>query len=761
MVSTGEHKDMSTVLYDFLLWLLSVVLDLFFREVHPRSSWKIPRRGPVIFVAAPHANQFVDPLLLMRIIRTEAHRRVSVLIAEKSTKRKFVGWMSRKMGALSVGRALDKTQSASGKVYMPDPENDPCLIRGVGTNFQDPSVQLGGLLVLPSVNYVSANAEIVEVLGPEELRLKKPFQGSVAFQQLTGTRQEHKEDPKSTQTVEEQINKARDNEGTLFRIAPKVDQSKVYEAVFEGLSRGGCVGIYPEGGSHDRTELLPLKAGVAIMALGAVAHDPSCDLKIVPCGMNYFHAHKFRSRAVIEFGTPLDVPKELVEEYKNGSRRDAIGQMLQMVYDALVSVTVTSPDYETLMLIQAVRRLYNPPGKKLPLSMVVELNRRLVKGYTRYRDDPRIVRLKKRVLDYNKSLMALNVRDHQLGYAKFSVIQVMGIILYRLGKIIILAAAVFPGLALFSPVFIAGKLISIRKSREALAASTVKIQARDVVATWKLLVAMALAPALYTYYNILFGFWTYYNRMQGLVPPWVPVWAVVLFGTIWFPAITFAALRFGEIGMDIAKSLWPLILSLNPSSGNTIVKLRKRREELAMEVTNLINELGPELFPDFDARRIVVPKDGSRPKTPDSPSKSPSWGTFLQMTPRGESPDGQTPHTRASIGGGSSMAGNLPRNESFKNLSSFGFFASRPQTPASHRSLSRPGSQNDVGADGVSLMNSEKLAEDVSMRIRGAMRERGRHRVSSGARTELESESEESEVEDGVPANGHSVKKDV
>jgi glycerol-3-phosphate O-acyltransferase/dihydroxyacetone phosphate acyltransferase len=48
-------------------------------------------------------------------------------------------------------------------------------------------------------------------------------------------------------------------QGTPFRVAPKVDQTKVYDAVFEKLSSGGCIGIFPEGGSHDRTELLPLK----------------------------------------------------------------------------------------------------------------------------------------------------------------------------------------------------------------------------------------------------------------------------------------------------------------------------------------------------------------------------------------------------------------------------------------------------------------------------------------------------------------------
>jgi glycerol-3-phosphate O-acyltransferase / dihydroxyacetone phosphate acyltransferase len=52
-----EQNPMSNWVYDVFLWTFSILVDLFFREVHPRGSWKVPRRGPVIFVAAPHANQ--------------------------------------------------------------------------------------------------------------------------------------------------------------------------------------------------------------------------------------------------------------------------------------------------------------------------------------------------------------------------------------------------------------------------------------------------------------------------------------------------------------------------------------------------------------------------------------------------------------------------------------------------------------------------------------------------------------------------------
>ncbi len=65
------------------------------------------------------------------------------------------------------------------------------------------------------------------------------------------------------------------------------------------------------------------------------------------------------------------------------------------------------------------------------------------------------------------------------------------------------------------------------------------------MAAWKLLVALAFAPVLYNFYTILLTYWTYRNRVQGYIPEWVPLWSVVIFGWILFPAITFAALRFG------------------------------------------------------------------------------------------------------------------------------------------------------------------------------------------------------------------------
>jgi glycerol-3-phosphate O-acyltransferase/dihydroxyacetone phosphate acyltransferase len=712
-MSDKGKKAYENVVYDLFLWVFTIVVDLFFREIHPRSTWRIPKTGPVLFVAAPHANQFVDPLILMRTVRHDAKRRIAFLIAEKSTRRKFVGFASSLVGAVPVGRALDQKKPAKGIIYMPEPESDPTLIRGEGTNFEEAQFMVGGLLVLPSFQNTAANAEILEILGPNEIRLKKPFKGDVAEQQLAGL------DPKAPEAhLTNESGAERPKKGSKFSVAPHVDQHAVYDAVFDRVAEGGCIGIFPEGGSHDRTELLPLKAGLAIMALGSLAKNPDCNVSIVPVGMNYFNAHKFRSRCVIEFGQPITIDDEVLEQYKAGNRREAVGQVLNEVQDALKSVTLQAPDYDTLMLIQAVRRLYNPKGKKLPLPAVVELQRRFLKGYAEYKDDPRVIKTRKAVLDYNKQLMHIGVRDHQVSYATFPWYRAVAFLLYRLAKLAILSIAVIPGLVFFSPVFIAGKLISIKKSKEALAASSVKIKARDVVATWKILVSLALAPALNVVYTIIGTYWTHKNRIGGRIPDWIPLWFVVLFQIILFPSACFAALRFGEIGMDIFKSIRPLVLSLNPNSSNTLVKLRERRARLQAEITEIVDELGPELFPDFDKQRIVPDQKHhvERPSTPTHrrQGSEPDTSEIFSSPPsplRARKPSEQ-----------------LPRNESFQNIGSVGFFASHPSTP--NRSRSR----NNSASDGLKLTRLTSLTstkeesrnnmEEVSKNLQEALRER-------------------------------------
>jgi glycerol-3-phosphate O-acyltransferase/dihydroxyacetone phosphate acyltransferase len=137
------------------------------------------------------------------------------------------------------------------------------LVRGVGTDFEK-QAQKGGLLVLPTINNAAANAEIADILGPEQLRIKREFKGEDAIKQLTG---------RDSAEVGEKIEVRDGFDGSSYMTAPKIDQTKVYDAVFDRLDHNGCVCIFPEGGSHDRTELLPLKRTLSPVLLGPALMD--------------------------------------------------------------------------------------------------------------------------------------------------------------------------------------------------------------------------------------------------------------------------------------------------------------------------------------------------------------------------------------------------------------------------------------------------------------------------------------------------------
>ena len=154
-------------------------------------------------------------------------------------------------------------------------------------------------------------------------------------------------------------------------------------------------------------------------------------------------------------------------------------------------------------------------------------------------------------------------------------------------------------------------------------------------------------------------------------------------------------------------------------------------------MTQVINELGPEVFPDFDAKRIVA-----------DPYREGAYQSRLKRMPESvkitdaSEPGTPTSNTFDDVSQPSSPVGKsfnlLPGNDAFKNIGSFGFFSSHPATPKnrSRSSSQGPGHGHSLLSGGLrplSTMDGTKTSlEEVSKRIRGAMRERGRKRESEG-----------------------------
>src|SRR5690554_3977595 len=126
-------------------------------------------------------------------------------------------------------------------IKLQDRYGHPLRITGVGTKFTK-ELLVGDQISLPKDVGSSA---VVEIISDTELIVKKEFKELKALELLTSA------------------------EGSKYKCLPQMDQTNVYKTVFNRLNAGHCVGIFPEGGSHDRAEMLPLKG-----ILPANAHRP-------------------------------------------------------------------------------------------------------------------------------------------------------------------------------------------------------------------------------------------------------------------------------------------------------------------------------------------------------------------------------------------------------------------------------------------------------------------------------------------------------
>ncbi len=130
-------------------------------------------------------------------------------------------------------------------------------------------------------------------------------------------------------------------------------------------------------------------------------------------------------------------------------------------------------------------------------------------------------------------------------------------------------------------------------TEEAKNTSSVKIVGNDVVATWKIIVASVLVPAFDLIYTVLFSFLLYFYF--GL-----DAGKVAQLGTLFFffgyPCLSLGTIIGSERGIDILKSLRPLILCLLP--GSDTQKLVHIRDDLQKMLIDVVDEYG-KAFPVF------------------------------------------------------------------------------------------------------------------------------------------------------------------
>ncbi|KAI9310321.1 hypothetical protein BX666DRAFT_1870358 [Dichotomocladium elegans] len=484
-------------------------------------------------------------------------------MASSSYHRPLIGHVGKILKAIPVVRPQDIVHPGRGVVVY-DPSENPLVLRGLGTQF------------------------VEEVRPRDFVYFGAGLKGHVA-RVVSDTHLE----------LTHAIPNAQKGAYESFRVSPHVDQSGVFREVHDTIFRHECVTVFPEGGSHDRSEMLPLKAGFAIMALGALAEQPDLPLKIVPVGLNYFHPDRFRSRAVVSFGQPLEVDPADVEKYRQGgkAKREAITHVLDQSDEAFRAVTVNAPDFDTLLVIQAARRLY--AGRKQSIDEAVQLDRNFVTGWSKLRGvdaTGEMDTLMRKVRLYNDTLSFFGIRDHQVDKLDITPVRAAALLIQRLCKLAVLGGLGAPAFLLNLPLIWATDYISKKKQRgktiEALAGSMVKITGKDVLATWKIIVAGVAAPMLYGLYSLIF-----LNRMVKRRPELSMMQKLVRACLSWAgqPILYYILLRLGDMGLDIYKSIKPLFLAVRNPEVSQLLKIM--RKDLSKDVTAFVHKHHAVFFP--------------------------------------------------------------------------------------------------------------------------------------------------------------------
>jgi glycerol-3-phosphate O-acyltransferase/dihydroxyacetone phosphate acyltransferase len=83
------------------------------------------------------------------------------------------------------------------------------------------------------------------------------------------------------------------------------------------------------------------------MAFGTIVSTGQIPL-IIPSGLKYFKRQEFRSKVVVEYGRPYKPSRKLIDMYKMGQKRQAVGIMLKDLEIRMREVTMTAPSYDEL-----------------------------------------------------------------------------------------------------------------------------------------------------------------------------------------------------------------------------------------------------------------------------------------------------------------------------------------------------------------------------------------------------------------------------
>ena len=282
-----------------------------------------------------------------------------------------------------------------------------------------------------------------------------------------------------------------------------VDPSKnadTFTRCHEVLRDGGTIAIFPEGRSHDEPALVPLKTGVSRIVLEAEAKYGGIGSCIVPVGLTFDDKTRFRSRALVHVGEPIEPAAEIVLYATDAE--NAVRSLTARVQQGLEAVTLNFPSWEEAGLIQQAAEIYSRPidrgPAERPLRATFPLQRDFIAGYHRLQaKNPQAVEAAAAAMrDYSEDLQELRLEDAQVASLYPS-----GLVWRFLAKSLLL-------LFFFLPLGLLGTVINVLPFQAAGRLARKIAPSLDTLATYKLFASLVFYPLTWLALALLAGHYT-------------------------------------------------------------------------------------------------------------------------------------------------------------------------------------------------------------------------------------------------------------
>jgi glycerol-3-phosphate O-acyltransferase/dihydroxyacetone phosphate acyltransferase len=345
------------------------------------------------------------------------------------------------------------------------------------------------------------------------------------------------------------------------------DNGKMFSAVRGELARGGAVGLFPEGTTHDAPHLLEPKTGAARMALDAVTAGGAARLRIVPVGLHYDHKDVFRSRALVSIGEPLDPAPEAARSIEDPTQ--AVRDLTARIGRALRGIGPDFASWDEVRLMSLASSIFLAPELEVPrgtmLADLTATERAFSDGYRTLREtEPeRIRKVERGVRGYGRLLGLARLRDRQVA-SSYPLSRVLGFAARSLGVLLVgLPLALVGMLTSGAPYFICGRVAR-------------KPSGRDEVSTYKFFGGIVMYPVFWA--GEVAGVWCLFGPRMAAA------------AALAAPLCAYMALRVLEVGgwFFTEARAYLLLRPRAPLAG----LLKSRREALRRDLALLVAEAG-------------------------------------------------------------------------------------------------------------------------------------------------------------------------